>query len=98
MLTLLALLVGLVLLFSWGYAAPKQPPERLTGQIVGFHGYLRRSHFKNVILGSVRLANGQIMDIAWPEGKARHCRKGDYVELERYGARVRVAREGCLRK
>jgi hypothetical protein len=97
-LAVIAMIAGLVLLFSRGYASPERAPERMTGQIVGFHGYLLRSQFNNVTLGSVRLADGRIVNVRWPERRARHCRKGDHVELERYGARLRVAGDGCLRK
>jgi hypothetical protein len=89
-------LIGLVLLYRWMYATRPEDDRRLEGQIVGFHGYLLKSEFRNVVLASVRLSDGRIANVAMPpSGRAAHCRKGDRIKLVRNGARFHVAGAGC---
>ena len=95
---ILCVLVGLVLLYRWIYAAPPEDDRLVEGQIVGFHGFLLKGEFRNVVLASVRLPDGRIVNVPMPRsGRAAHCRKGDRVKLVRNGVRLRIAGEGCAR-
>ena len=93
---ILAVLVGLALLYRWIYTPRPEDDRPLEGQIVGFHGVLVKSQFRNVVLASVRLPDGRIANVAMPRsGRAAHCRKGDRIRLIGNGVRFRVDGKGC---
>ena len=95
---ILAVLVGLALLYRFFYATSPAEDRRLEGRIVGFHGLLVKGEMRNLVLASVRLPDGRIANVAMPRsGRAAHCRKGDRVKLVRNGVRLRVAGSGCER-
>ncbi len=96
---ILAVLLGLVLLFRWIHVPRREDDRLLEGRIVGFHGVLVKSQFRNLVLASVRLPDGRIANVAMPRsGRAAPCREGDRVRLGRHGVRLRVAGHGCDRR
>jgi hypothetical protein len=75
---------------------PVGEPERLEGRIIGFEGRLSLYvSMENEVVGRVRLADGSIRRVRWPEQGASHCRVGDTVRLARLGNRIRVVPPGC---
>ena len=97
-----ALLIAVALLMAGlFYMRLDSPPpngesEFLDAQILGFEGRLSlHVTMQNVVRGRVRLADGTILRVRWPERGASHCRVGDTVRLARLGNRVRVVPPGC---
>lgn len=96
---ILSVLAGFALLFSWMHSPRPEQDRPIEGRVVGFHGVLVKSQFRNLVLISVRLPDGRIANVPMPRsGRAAHCRQGDRIRLVRNGARLRVDGAGCDRR
>ena len=70
--------------------------ELAEGEVLGFHGILVKGGPDNVVLASVRLANGRIQNVAVPTGSAAsECRAGDRIRLVLRGRRLVAHASGC---
>ena len=92
---LLLILFALGFGYRWYYEKPDKPVVMTDAEILGYQGYFSKSELKNVVIGRVRLANGQLRLVNWPEGLASNCRVGDHVRIEQFGNRLNVPDQVC---
>jgi uncharacterized OB-fold protein len=93
-----ALLAALMLAFVLIYLPTDREGELVRGEVVGFHGYLSKAHMQNVVLASVRLDEGPVINVAiTTSSAASRCRVGDRLLMVRRARRLIPHGSGCGR-
>ncbi|HEX8655585.1 MAG TPA: hypothetical protein VF693_10225 [Allosphingosinicella sp.] len=93
-----ALLAAVILAFVLVYLPTDSEGELVQGEVVGFHGYLSKSRMQNVVLASVRLDGGPVVNVRIATSSAAsRCRVGDRLAMVRRAHRLIPQGSGCGR-
>ena len=93
---LVAILGVAILALALLYLPTDREGELVEGEVAGFHGYLSEGRMQNVVLASVRMDDGRILNIRMPASSAAsRCRVGDRVTMNRRARRLIPHGSGC---
>ena len=94
-----ALLGAVLLAFVLIYLPTDREGELVQGEVVGFHGFLEEGIMQNVVLATVRLDEGRVLNVRIPiSSAASRCRVGDRLSMVRRGRRLVPHGMGCGRR